>query len=159
MILGFTDFFNKQLKSFISNTAATEYMSVCESKGTYVKRRRGEEDVRGLCDIGSMEAIVVRYVSMVMIFQGHHVRDKGVHWNSKSLQQLPLLRGVTTPLAKPERSCDGSRVAADTFTWKMAYMTQLRGLLLENSATLKMLKLHLSRSSSSWWKTCQREGQ
>lgn len=30
-------------------------------------------------------------------------------------------------------------------------MTQLRGLLLENSATLKMLKLHLSRSSNSLW--------
>lgn len=31
----------------------------------------------------------------------------------------------------------------------MAYMMQLRGLLLENSATLKILKLHLSRSSNS----------
>lgn len=39
------------------------------------------------------------------------------------------------------------------FTWKMAYMMQLRGLLLENSATLNMLKLHLSRSSNSWSNT------
>lgn len=39
------------------------------------------------------------------------------------------------------------------FTWKMAYMMQLRGLLLENSATLNMLKLHLSRSSSSCFNT------
>lgn len=41
------------------------------------------------------------------------------------------------------------------FTWKMAYMTQLRGLLLENSATLNILKLHLSRSSNSCWSNTQ----
>lgn len=53
---------------------------------TYIKSRCGEEDVCGLGDICSMEAIMVRYVPMVMVLQGHHVSDKGVHWNSKSLQ-------------------------------------------------------------------------
>lgn len=53
---------------------------------TYIESGRGEQDVCGLCDIGSMEAVVVRYVSMVMVLQGHHVSDEGVNWNSKSLQ-------------------------------------------------------------------------
>lgn len=53
---------------------------------TYIESGRGEEDVYGLCDICSVEAVVVRYVSMVMVLQGHHVSDKGVNWNSKSLQ-------------------------------------------------------------------------
>lgn len=53
---------------------------------TYIESGRGEEDVYGLCDIRSVEAVVVRYVSMVMVLQGHHVSDKGVNWNSKSLQ-------------------------------------------------------------------------
>lgn len=48
--------------------------------------------MRGLGDICSMEAIVVRYVSMVMILQGHHVRDKSVSGDTKCLQELTLLR-------------------------------------------------------------------
>lgn len=46
----------------------------------------------GLGDICSMEAVVVRYVSMVMVLQGHHVSDKGVDRDTKRLQQLSLLR-------------------------------------------------------------------
>lgn len=34
-------------------------------------------------------------------------------------------------------------------TWKMANMMQLRGLLLENSATWKILRPHLFKSFSS----------
>lgn len=65
---------------------------VCVYMSTYIKSRCGEEDVRGLGDICSMEAVVIRYVSMVMVLQGHHVSYKGVDRDTKRLQQLSLLR-------------------------------------------------------------------
>lgn len=46
----------------------------------------------GLGDICGMEAVVVRYVSMVMVLQGHHISDKGVDGDAKCLQQLSLLK-------------------------------------------------------------------
>lgn len=48
--------------------------------------------MRGLSDIRGMEAVVVRYVSMVMVLQGHHISDKGVDRDAERLQQLSLLR-------------------------------------------------------------------
>lgn len=139
---------------------------------TYIKGRCGEEDMCGLGDVCSMETVVVRYVSMVMVLQGHHISDKGVDWDTKRLQQLSLLRrrrrekrsqnftqspsGVHRVHEQTHKhvSCSWRKQTAPhihtEFTWKMAYMMQLRGLLLENSATLNILKLHLSRSSNSW---------
>lgn len=46
----------------------------------------------GLGDIGGVEAVVVRYVAMVMVLQCHHVGDEGVDGNAEGLQQLSLLR-------------------------------------------------------------------
>lgn len=57
-----------------------------ERDRAYIKSRCGEEDVCGLGDICSMEAVVVRYVAMVMVLQGHHISDKGVDWDAKCLQ-------------------------------------------------------------------------
>lgn len=60
----------------------------------------------GLGDICSMEAVVVRYVSMVMVLQGHHVSDKGVDWDTKCLQQLSLLRRSETEEEGVHRVCE-----------------------------------------------------
>ena len=62
------------------------YVSEREKERAYVKSRCGEKDVCGLSDISSMEAVVVRYVAMVMVLQGHHVSDKGVDWDAKGFQ-------------------------------------------------------------------------
>lgn len=132
---------------------------------TYVEGGCGEEDVCGLGDVGSVETVVVRHVSMVMVLQGHHVRDEGVDRDTKRLQQLSLLRrekpessGTTSANTgtRQEARAD-SEPAQALFTWKMAYMMQLSGRLLANSATLNMLKLHLSRSSNSYFKHRPRE--
>lgn len=76
----------------------TDIKSVCVFVWvlTYIKSRCGEKNMCGLGDICSMEAVVVRYVSMVMVLQGHHVSDKGVDWDTKCLQQLSLLRRSET---------------------------------------------------------------
>lgn len=39
-----------------------------------------------LSDICSMEAVVVGHVGMVVVFQGHHVGNKGIHGDPKSLE-------------------------------------------------------------------------
>lgn len=131
--------------------------NVCVNTLTYVKGRCGEEDVCGLGDVCSMEAVMVRYVSMVMVLQGHHVSDKGVDWDAKRFQQLSLLRRREVYAGSTRRTpCPSTNTQTlSLFTWKMAYIMQLRGLLLEKSATLNMLKLHLSRSSNSWLKSRQ----
>lgn len=126
---------------------------------TYIQSRCGEENMCWLGDICSMETVVVRYVSMVMVLQGHDIRDKSVDWDTKRLQQLTLLRREENRLSfrneRTSRTQDqhvqmrGVLHVQPGFTWKMAYIMQLRGLLLEYSATLNTLKLHLSRSSSS----------
>lgn len=129
-------------------------LCVCFCLLAYIQSRCGEEDMCGLGDICSMEAVVVRYVSMVMILQGHHVCDKSVSGDTKCLQELPLLRREERSRNVAETQTSGEiRGDLFCFTWKMVYMMQLRGLLFENSATLNMLKLHLFRSSSSWWNT------
>lgn len=66
-------------------------MFLCVCLLTYIQSRCGEEHMCGLGDICSMEAIVVRYVSMVMVLQGHHIRDKSVSGDTKCLQELALL--------------------------------------------------------------------
>lgn len=84
--------------SCLSPYVWTDIKSVCVFVCvlTYIKSRCGEKNMCGLGDICSMEAVVVRYVSMVMVLQGHHVSDKGVDWDTKCLQQLSLLRRSET---------------------------------------------------------------
>lgn len=93
---------------------------------------------------------MVCYVAMVMVLQGHHVSDKGIDWDAKGLQKISLLRRQRRSQRLKSLQTGSQQPKGRVFTWKMAYMMQLRGLLVENSATLKMLKLHLSISSSSW---------
>lgn len=148
--------FSSRLSPYVWTDIKSVCVFVCVL--TYIKSRCGEKNMCGLGDICSMEAVVVRYVSMVMVLQGHHVSDKGVDWDTKCLQQLSLLRRSETK-EKGSTPCTWAQTRTVHiytiifFTWKMAYMMQLRGLLLENSATLNMLKLHLSRSSSSCFNT------
>lgn len=39
-----------------------------------------------LSDICSMEAVVVGHVGMVVVLEGHHVGNKGIHRDPKGLQ-------------------------------------------------------------------------
>lgn len=48
--------------------------------------------MRGLRHVGSMDVVVVGYVSMVMILQSHHERNEGVGWNLKGLKQVTFLQ-------------------------------------------------------------------
>lgn len=45
----------------------------------------------GLDHVGSMDVVVVGYVCVVVIFQGHHKGDEGVGGDLEGLQQLTLL--------------------------------------------------------------------
>lgn len=86
--------FSSRLSPYVWTDIKSVCVFVCVL--TYIKSRCGEKNMCGLGDICSMEAVVVRYVSMVMVLQGHHVSDKGVNWDTKCLQQLSLLRRSET---------------------------------------------------------------
>ncbi|TNN70017.1 hypothetical protein EYF80_019693 [Liparis tanakae] len=42
-------------------------------RGVYIECRSGQQDVSGLGDIGSVEAVVVGHVGVVVVLQGHHL--------------------------------------------------------------------------------------
>lgn len=52
----------------------------------YIQSWCGEEYMSRLSDICSMEAVVVGHVGMVVVLEGHHVGNKGIHRDPKSLQ-------------------------------------------------------------------------
>lgn len=52
----------------------------------YIQSWCGEQYMSRLSDICSMEAVVVGHVGMVVVFQGHHVGNKGIHGDPKSLE-------------------------------------------------------------------------
>lgn len=59
---------------------------------THVQGRGGEQHVGGLCDIGSVQAVVVGHVGMVVVLQRHHVGDERLHGDLERLEQIPLLQ-------------------------------------------------------------------
>lgn len=75
-----------RLKNVIMFYSSSLYVCAREKERAYIKSRSGEKDVCGLSDISSMEAVVVCYVAMVMVLQGHHVSDKGVDWDAEGFQ-------------------------------------------------------------------------
>ena len=60
-------------------------------KTAYLECRSGEEHVCGLHHVGGMDDVVVRYVSVVVVLQGHHEREEGLRGNLEGFQQVPLL--------------------------------------------------------------------
>lgn len=59
--------------------------------GPYLERRCGQQHMRGLGHIGSMQAVVVGHIGMVVTLQGQQVGDKCICWDLKCLEQVPFL--------------------------------------------------------------------
>lgn len=60
---------------------------------TYFKGWGVEEDVCGLCDISSVQRVVVWHVFYVVVLQCHHEGDEGLGRNIERLQQISFLCG------------------------------------------------------------------
>lgn len=99
----------------------------------------------GLSDVCSVEAVVIGHVGMVVVLQGHHVGDERVHRDPERLQQISLLPPRQQKKNRSQKQTASFRkqfhpavVKGQLFlslTWKMANIMQLRGRLLDNSAT------------------------
>jgi hypothetical protein len=79
-----------------------------------------------------VQAVVIGHISVVVVFQGQHIRHHCVHRDAEFLQQVPLLgasRGRAVTPAGPERpalrpSGPGPLPVAP-ITWNIVYMIQL----------------------------------
>lgn len=47
----------------------------------------------GLYHISCMDVVVIGYVCMIVILQGHHKGDESVNWDLKGFQKVSLLSG------------------------------------------------------------------
>ena len=74
----------------------------------YLQRRRGQQHVRGLDHVCSVNIVVVGHVSVVVILQSHHERDEGVCRNLEGLEKLALLRKQPASQRKVRRGRDES---------------------------------------------------
>lgn len=72
---------------------------------TYIQSRRGQQDVRGLGDVGSVQTVVVRHVGVVVVLQGQHERHKGVGRNLERPHQVSLLSATQTGIIRTVESC------------------------------------------------------
>lgn len=45
----------------------------------------------GLSHVGSVQAVVIGHVRVVVVFQGHHVGHERVGWDLERLQEVSLL--------------------------------------------------------------------
>lgn len=93
-----------------------------------------------MSDVRRVEAVMIGHIGMVVVLQGHHVGNKRIHRDPKSLQQISLLqpRQSTSSHKQFQKQFCLFFVKGQSFlclTWKMANIMQLRGRLLDNSAT------------------------
>ena len=58
----------------------------------YLQSGGGQQDVRGLHHVGSVDVVVVGHVCVVVVLQRHHEGDEGVRWDLKRLEQVSLLK-------------------------------------------------------------------
>lgn len=97
---------------------------------------------------------MIGHILVVMILKSHHIRHKSVCRDLKCLKQVSfllqrerILLQLWTILCWKSKSKERLE---EELTWKMAYIMQVRGRLLEYSETVKIFKPHLFRSSNSW---------